>query len=179
MIQTMLLCFHINTKDFCIVELSTHGGVTETSENILINTQQKILLCTEILVISFFFYNYRATMPLNRVISQILCASGLIGKACRHSTLLGLKNNAPHLSCCLQSHSFFMLFFSLSCFLSGGDAGEEVWRLLPEQASGSHNSDSIPAVSHEQELSTAAQFRLRKPNDSPDHPVKHAFAVLV
>lgn len=48
-------------------------------------------------------------MPLNWVISQILCASGLIGKACRHGTLLGLKNNAPLLSRCLQFHSFFIL----------------------------------------------------------------------
>ncbi len=84
-----------------------------------------------------------------------------------HYTLLGLKKTMHHFFfsfCTLYSilFSFHALFLSVcpSFFLSGGDAGEEVWRLLPEQTSGSHNTDGVPAVSHEQELSTAAQFRL-------------------
>jgi len=45
MIHNVLLCFHITTtKDFCIVELSTRGRVTETSEKIHMQ-------CTEIYIL--------------------------------------------------------------------------------------------------------------------------------
>ena len=63
--------------------------------------------------------------------------------------------------------------------LPGGNAGEEVWGLLPEPQSRQDHPDSLPPVPHEQELWAAPQLSFRESHVPPHHPFQHADAVLL